>query len=133
MPAVPALVPAGGVNVAIRVRPEPEIAPRVPPVTTTSPDEPFQVNVAPGCSLKVKVTGAVWPIFSRDTSLVIASVGGVVSIVTVNGEEATETLPAASVAVAVTPWVPAVRVLVVMLQLPAVAVAVPSTVVPSVS
>src|ERR1700687_6333859 len=110
MPAVPAVVPAGGVNAPVRVRPEPEIAPRVPPVTTTSPDEPCQVNVAPGSSLKVKVTVAVSPIFSRDTSLVIASVGGVVSIVTVNGEEATETLPAASVAVARNPGAPAGRV-----------------------
>src|ERR1700687_2106220 len=120
MPAVPALVPAGGVNVAIRVRPEPEVAPRGPPVTTTSPDEPFQVNVAPGSSLKVKVTVAVSPIFSRDTSLVIASVGGVVSIVTVNGGEATETLPAVSAAFAVSVCIPSASVALVMLQLPAV-------------
>src|ERR1700710_2077682 len=133
MPAVPPLVPAVGVNVAVRVRPEPEIALRVPPVTPTSPDEPFQVNVDPGSSLKVKVMVAVSPILSRDTSLVIASVGAVVSIVTPRPDDATEPLPAGSVAFAVRVWGPAVSVELVIDQSPPVATAVPSTVVPSVS
>src|SRR5882757_3585912 len=133
MPAVPPLVAAVGVNVAVRVRPAPEIALRVPPVTATSPDAPFQVNVAPGSSLKVKVTVAVSPIFSDDTSLVIASVGAVVSIVTPRPDEATETLPAGSVAFAVRVCPPADSVELVTLQLPPVAAAVPITVVPSVS
>ena len=74
------------------------------------------------------------PIFSRDTSLVIASVGGVVSIVTVRGEEATETLPAVSAAFAVSVCIPSASVALVMLQLPLPsASAAPSTVVPPVS
>ena len=79
MLAVPPLVLAVGVKVAVRVRPLPEIAPSVPPVTTTSPLVPFQVKVAPGSSLKVKVTVAVSPILSALTLLVMARVGASVS------------------------------------------------------
>src|SRR5579859_3036145 len=60
-------------------------------------------------------------------------VGAAVSIVTAKPEEATETLPAVSVALAVTVWEPDDSVEDVIDQLPPVAVAVPSTVVPSVS
>ena len=50
---------AVGVKVAVRVSPEPEIAPSVPPVTTTSPVVPFQEKVLPGSSEKEKVMVAV--------------------------------------------------------------------------
>ena len=75
MLAEPLFVPGVGVKVAVRTKPEPEIAPSVPPVTTTSPDVPFQVKVEFGSSVKVKVMVAVSPIFSCDTSLVIISDG----------------------------------------------------------
>ncbi len=60
--------------------------------------------------------------------------GAVVSMVTVKAAEATPVLPAASVTLVVSVCVPLLSVLDVMLQLPEPsAVAVPSTVVPSVS
>ena len=81
MLALPAAVPAVGVKVAVRVRPEElEIALRVPPTTATSPVVPSQAKLGPGSSLKAKVMAAVCPIFSCDTSLVIASVGATVSM-----------------------------------------------------
>jgi len=61
------------------------------------------------------------------------AVGVAVSTVIVRPDEATEVLPAASVALAVMVWVPALNADEVMLQVPPVATAVPSTVVPSVS
>ena len=57
--AVPEATLAVGVKVAERVSPVPLMAPSVPPLTTTSPLVPFQVKLAPGSSLKVKVTVAV--------------------------------------------------------------------------
>ena len=72
---------AGGVNVAVRVRPAPEIAPRVPPLTTTSPFVPFHVKVLPGSSLKLKVIVAVSPAFRTLLSLVMLSTGPTVSTV----------------------------------------------------
>ncbi|MNV65187.1 hypothetical protein D3C71_1578700 [compost metagenome] len=53
-----------GVKVAVRVKPDPDMAPSVPPVTTTSPVVPSQAKVVPGSSLKVKVMLAVSPDFS---------------------------------------------------------------------
>ena len=129
MLAVPPLVAAAGVNVAVRVRPVPLRGPRVPPETVTSP----KVNVAPGSSLKAKVMSAVSPILSVDTLLLIPNVGAVVSMVTGKPADAALTLPAVSVALAVTVRVPCDRGLVVIDQAPPVAMPVPSTVVPSVS
>ena len=80
MLALPEARLAVGVKVAVRVRPLPLIAPSVPPLTATSPVLPFQANVAPGSSLKVKVTVAVSPVFTAPTLLVIARVGAVVSM-----------------------------------------------------
>ncbi len=101
MLAVLVLVLAVGVKVAVRVRPEPESALNVPPLTTTSPDDPFQVKVEPGSSLKVKVIVAVSPTFKVETLLVMAKVGAVVSMVTLNPEDAELRFPAVSVALAV--------------------------------
>ena len=129
MLAVPPLVAAAGVNVAVRVRPVPLRGPRVPPETVTSP----KVNVAPGSSLKAKVMSAVSPILSVDTLLLIPNVGAVVSMVTGKPADAALTLPAISVAVTLMLCVPSAKVVLVMAQLPPVAMAVPSTVVPSVS
>ena len=68
-----------GVNVAERVRPEPLIAPRLPPVITTSPDVPSQAKLVPGSSENVKVMVAVSPAFKEDKLEVTATVGAVVS------------------------------------------------------
>ena len=78
MEAVPELL-AVGVKVAVRVRPVPEIAPSVPPVTTTSPVVPSQVKVLPGSSEKEKVIVAVCTAFSAAELLVMARVGARVS------------------------------------------------------
>ena len=64
MEAVPAFVLADGVKVAVRVRPEPVMAERVPPVTATSPVVPSQVKDLLGSSEKVKVMEAVSPLFN---------------------------------------------------------------------
>ncbi len=63
----------------------------------------------------------------------MASEGAVVSIVSVNPEEALLILPAVSVALAVIVCEPALRLELVIDQLPSAAVVVPNTVVPSVS
>ena len=78
---------------------------------------------------------AVSPALRVERSLLIVRVGCSVSMVMVKAELAADWLPALSVALAVRVWRPSVRVeVVVMLQLPEVlAVAVPRTVVPSVS
>ena len=125
MLAVPPLVAAAGVNVAVRVRPVPLRGPRVPPETVTSP----KVNVAPGFSLKAKVMSAVSPILSVDTLLLIPNVGAVVSMVTGKPADAALTLPAVSVALAFRVCAPGNRALLGMDQLPLPsAVAVPSNV-----
>src|SRR5260370_118601 len=65
-------------------------------------------------------------------TLLMASAGGTVSMVTLRAAEAGETLPAMSVAVAVMAWVPSLRAELIMLQLPSLAaVAVPRIVLPS--
>ena len=92
--AVPELL-AVGVKVAVRVRPVPLMAERVPPETDTSPEEPFQAKELPGSSEKVKVMLAVSPAFSDALSVVIARVGAVESIVT-EAVEAPLRLPAPS-------------------------------------
>jgi hypothetical protein len=50
---------AVGVNVPVRVRPVPLIAPKVPPEIVRSPAVPFQAKLVPGSSEKVKVVAAV--------------------------------------------------------------------------
>ena len=94
MLAVPESVLAAGVKVANRVVPLPAIALSVPPVTVTSPLDPFQVKLAPGSSLKVKVMVAVSPALSVALLLVIVSVGAEVSMVTLRPVEAGPRLPA---------------------------------------
>ena len=92
MEAVPALVLADGVKVAVRVRPEPVMAERVPPVTETSLD----VNEVLGSSEKVKVMVAVSPLFNVDVLLVMAREGAWVSKVRDGVVPAPPLLPAAS-------------------------------------
>ena len=50
---------AVGVNVPVRVRPVPLIAPKVPPEIVRSPAVPFQAKLVPGSSEKVNVMAAV--------------------------------------------------------------------------
>ena len=68
-----------GVKVAKRVSPEPLMAPRLPPVITTSPDVPSHAKLAPGSSENVKVMVAVSPAFSEAALDVTVTVGAVVS------------------------------------------------------
>ena len=87
---------AVGVNVPVRVRPVPLIAPRVPPEMVRSPVVPFQAKLVPGSSEKVKVMVAVSPTLSVATLDVIATVGARVSMV-IDGEvPADPVLPAES-------------------------------------
>jgi len=46
---------AVGVNIPVRVRPVPLIAPRLPPEIVRSPVVPFQAKLVPGSSEKVNV------------------------------------------------------------------------------
>ena len=87
---------AVGVNVAVRVSPEPLIAPRVPPETVRSPAVPFQAKLMPGSSEKVNVMAAVSPTFNVDTLDVIATVGVSVSMVMEGDVPADPALPAES-------------------------------------
>ena len=74
------------------------------------------------------------PVSAENAALATVTVGAVVSTVTASEDEATDVLPAASVAVAVRGWLPWLNADEVMLQLPEPsAVAVPSNVVPLVS
>ena len=79
MEAVPALVLADGVKVAVRVTPVPVMGESVPPVTTTLPLVPSQEKELPGSSEKVKVMVAVSPLFKVDASLEMVRVGAWVS------------------------------------------------------
>ena len=72
--------PCVGKKVAVRVRPVPLMAVRVPSTKVTSPAVPFQVKVLPGSSLKVKVMVEVCPlkkVLRLETML--TKVGAVVS------------------------------------------------------
>ena len=83
---------AVGVNVAVRVRPVPLIALKVPPVVTMS------LSIKPtGASLKVKVTAEVSPAFRVLTLLVIAKVGAKVSMLMLGVVPAPPVFVAASV------------------------------------
>ena len=75
------LLEALGVKVAVRVRPDPAMAEREPPETETSPVAPFHEKEVPGSSEKEKVMVAVCPAIKAAELLVIARVGGVVSVV----------------------------------------------------
>ena len=87
---------AVGVKTAVRVRPVPLIALKVPPETVRSPVDPFQAKLAPGSSENVNVMVAVSPTLSADTFEVIATVGATVSIVIEGEVPAAPVLPAAS-------------------------------------
>ena len=114
-----------GVKVAVRVRPVPEMAERLPPETVISE----RVKVVPGSSEKVNVMFAVSPALRVATLLLIATVGATVSMVIVRAVLVFE-LPAISVAFAVRLWLPFERLAVgVKLQMPELlAVVVPRTV-----
>ena len=78
--ALPPVMPCVGKNVAVRVRPVPASADKVPLTKLTPPALPFQVKVLPGSSLKVKVMRAVSPLKKTPLLLVmLTSVGAVVS------------------------------------------------------
>ena len=87
---------AVGVKVAVRVRPVPLMAPKVPPEIVKSPAVPFQAKLVPGSSEKVNVIVAVSPTFSAATFEVIETVGATVSIVIEGEAPAEPVLPAAS-------------------------------------
>ena len=87
---------AGGVKVAVRVRPVPLIALKVPPEIVRSPAVPFQVKLVPGSSENVNVIVAVWPTFSAVTFDVIETVVASVSIVMEGDVPVDPVLPAAS-------------------------------------
>ena len=82
--AVPALVLAAGVKVAVKVLPTVRvIAESVPPVTMTSPVVPSQEKELPGSSEKVKVMVAIPFAMRVDWSAVIVSVGAIASTLAV--------------------------------------------------
>ena len=70
---------AVGVNTAVRFRPVPLMAPKVPPVTTKSPIVPSQAKLVPGSSENEKVMIAVSPALSAATLLAMFTEGGKVS------------------------------------------------------
>ena len=96
MLALPLAKLAVGVKTAVRVRPVPLMAPKVPPVTVISPTEPFHAKLLPGSSVNVKMILAVSPDFRVLTLEVIAKVGVSVSIDKIGVVPATPLLPAAS-------------------------------------
>ena len=79
MLALPLAKLASGVNTAVRVRPVPVRALKVPPVTAISPALPSHAKLLPVSSDNVKVMLAVSPAFKRLMSEVITTVGAVVS------------------------------------------------------
>ena len=87
---------AVGVNTAVRVRPEPLIAPKAPPETVRSPAVPFHAKLVPGSSENVNVMVAVSPTFKVVISEVMVTVGASVSIVIEGEVPAAPVLPATS-------------------------------------
>ena len=77
--AVP-LLPAVGVKVAVRVRPLPEMAERVPPETLTSPLLPSQTKLLPGSREKEKVMVALSPTLRLAVLLLIETLAAVVPV-----------------------------------------------------
>ena len=96
MEAVPLLLGVG-VKVAVRVRPEPLMAERLPPVTLTSPLLPFQAKEAPGSSEKLKLIVAVPPSARKALLLLMERLGALVSSERARAVEAVPRLPTASV------------------------------------
>ena len=86
-----------GVNNAVRVRPVPLMAPKVPPETLRSPAVPFQAKLVPGSSENVKVMLAVSPALSVATLLATLTVGETLSMAMVGETPAPPVLPALSV------------------------------------
>ena len=100
------VVPGVGVKVAVRVKPVPLMAPKLPPRTCTSPCRPSQTKLVPGSLVKVNVTAVVWPMRTLSSCAEITTLGASVSTLMVR-VPATPMLPAASVAVALRvslPW-----------------------------
>ena len=96
MLALPLPKLAGGVNTAVRVSPVPLIAPKVPPVTTTSPVAPSQKKLEPGSSENVNAILAVSPALRVASLVTILTEGANVSM-RINGVVVvTPLLPAAS-------------------------------------
>ena len=87
---------AVGVKTAVRVRPVPLMAPKVPPDTVKSPAVPFHAKLVLGSSVKVKVMVVVSPTFSADTLDAMVTVGASVSMVIEGEVPAAPVLPAAS-------------------------------------
>jgi hypothetical protein len=99
---------------------------------TNEPDSAVPVSVGVETFVMLSVS-EVPPSEMADRSGVLGALGDVKSTSTTRPTEALLVLPAASVALAVSVWEPSERTLVVTLQMPSFAVAVPSTVEPSVS
>ena len=97
MLALPLPKLAGGVNTAVRVSPVPLIAPKVPPVTTTSPVAPSQKKLEPGSSENVSVMVAVSLVFKVDTLLPMLTEGANVSKLMLGIVPALPVFPAVSV------------------------------------
>ena len=87
---------AVGVKTAVRVRPVPLIALKVPPEMVRSPVVPFQAKLVSGSSENAKEIVAVSPTFRAAKSEVIVTVGASVSIVIEGDAPAEPVLPAAS-------------------------------------
>ena len=87
---------AVGVKTALRVRPVPLMALKVPPEIVRSPAVPFHVKLVPGSSENVNVMVAVSPTLSADTFVVIATFGATVSMVIEGEVPAEPVFPAAS-------------------------------------
>ena len=79
MLALPLFKLAVGVKIAVRVRPVPLMALRVPLLRVMSPALPSHVKELPGSSEKVNVILAVWPTNNWVLLLVMLTVGAVVS------------------------------------------------------
>ena len=86
-----------GVKTAVCVKPVPLMAPKVPPVTSTSPVLPSQTKLAPGSSENVNVMLAVSPALSVETWLTMLTVGAKVSRAMLGDVPALPGLPALSV------------------------------------
>ncbi len=97
MLAVPLAKLAVGVKTAVRVRPVPLMAPKVPPEATRSPELPSHAKLVLGSSENVKVMLAVCPALSTAKLLAMLTVGAKVSIEMLGVTPALPELPALSV------------------------------------
>ena len=96
MLALPLAKLAVGVNTAVRVRPVPLMAPKLPPVTTKSPELPSQAKLVLGSSENVKVILAVSPALRVATLLAMLTVGATVSMTMLGETPALPEFPALS-------------------------------------